>query len=92
MAVHDPPLNLPFVDESLYVARPWVEWLIYTRSNFVEIEENVDEIEVTIAQIAINTANIATNTANISTNASNIASNTSNILSNEAMSYYFASL
>ena len=106
MAVHDPPLGLPFVDEKFYVARPWVEWLILARTNFVDIEEDVDAIEVDIEQIAINTANIATNTANITVNTANIvintaaiSTNTSNIttlqtkvLDNEALSFYFASL
>ena len=99
MAVHEPPLGLPFVGEDFYVARPWIEWLILTQTNLVDIEEDVDAIEVDTAQININTANIAINTANIVTNTANIATNTSNIttlqsavLDNEALSYYFASL
>lgn len=99
MAVHEPPLGLPFVDDRFYVARPWIEWLILARTNFVDIEEDVDAIEVDLLQIAINTANIATNTANIATNASDIADNAADIvtlqadvLSNEALSFYFASL
>jgi len=99
LAVHEPPLGLPFVGEDFYVARPWIEWLILTQTNLVDIEEDVDAIEVDTAQIDINTANIAINTANIVTNTANIATNTSNIttlqsavLDNEALSYYFASL
>ena len=99
MAVHEPPLGLPFVDDKFYVARPWIEWLILTQTNLVDIEEGVDAVEVDILQIAINTANIAINAANIVTNAADIATNTVNIttntasiLSNEALSYYFASL
>ena len=99
MAVHEPPLGLPFVDNRFYVARPWIEWLILAQTNFVDIEEDVDAIEVDILQIAINTANIAANTANIVINAAdilantaNITTNTANILSNEALSYHFASL
>ena len=99
MAVHEPPLGLPFVDDKFYVARPWIEWLILARTNFVDIEENVDSIEVDIAQIDVNTANIAINAANIATNVINISTNTSNItdlqasvLANEALSFYFASL
>ena len=92
MAVHEPPLGLPFVGEDFYVARPWIEWLILTQTNLVDIEEDVDAIEVDIAQIDINTANIATNTANIATNTSNITTLQSAVLDNEALSYYFASL
>ena len=99
MAVHEPPLGLPFVDKRFYVARPWIEWLILARTNFVDVEENIDSIEADIAQIDINTANIATNVINIAANTLNISTNTSNIttlqssvLNNEALSYYFASL
>jgi hypothetical protein len=99
LAVHEPPLGLPFVDDRFYVARPWIEWLILARTNFVDIEEDVDAIEVEILQIAINTANIATNvtniatnTANIATNTTDIATNTASILSNEALAYHFSSL
>ena len=97
MAVHEPPLGLPFVDDRFYVARPWIEWLILARENFVDIEENVGEgvaekVATNIINIAINAANIAINTANIATNTANITTNTANILSNEALSYYFASL
>ena len=99
MAVHEPPLGLPFVNERFYVARPWIEWLILARTNFVNIEEDIDAIEADIAQIDVNTANIAINAANIATNVINISTNTSDIttlqasvLANEALSYYFASL
>ena len=97
MAVHEPPLGLPFVDDRFYVARPWVEWLILARENFVDIEDNVGEgvaqkVATNTANIAINAANIATNTSNIATNTTNIATNTANILNNEALSYYFSSL
>ena len=92
MAVHEPPLGLPFVGEDFYVARPWIEWLILTQTNLVDIEEDVDAIEVDIAQIDINTANIAINTANIATNTSNITTLQSAVLDNEVLSYYFASL
>ena len=85
MAVHEPPLGLPFVDQEFYVARPWIEWLILAQTNFIDIEEDVDAIEVDTLQIDINTANIAVNAANITTN-------TANILGNEALSFYFASL
>ena len=92
MAVHEPPLGLPFVGEDFYVARPWIEWLILTQTNLVDIEEDVDAIEVDTAQIDINTANIAINTANIATNTSNITTLQATVLDNEALSYYFASL
>ena len=99
MAVHEPPLGLPFVDQEFYVARPWIEWLILAQTNFADIEEDVDAIEVDTLQIAINTANIALNTANIATNIIDIATNASDIvdlqsatLTSEALSYYFASL
>ena len=97
MAVHEPPLGMPFVDDRFYVARPWIEWLILARENFVDIEDNVGEsvaqkVATNTANIAINAANIATNTSNIATNTTNIATNTANILNNEALSYYFSSL
>ena len=99
MAVHDPPFHLPFVDSTFYVSQPWIEWLLFSRSNLVDIEEDVDAIEFDIEQIDINTANIATNTTNIAANTANIATNSADIttlqadiLSNEALSFYFASL
>ena len=99
MAVFEPPLGLPFVDERYYVARPWVEWLTLIQTNLVEIEGDVDAIEVDIVQIDINTANIAVNAANITTNTEDITTNSDNItilqadvLANEAKAYFFASL
>ena len=92
MAVHEPPLGLPFVDPTFYVARPWIEWLLLTQTNLEDIEEDVDAIEVDTEQIDINTAAIAVNAAGIATNVIDIAANTANILGNEALSFYFASL
>jgi hypothetical protein len=99
LAVHEPPLGLPFVDQTFYVARPWVEWLILTQTNLVDIEEDVDGIEVDIAQIDINTAAIAVNTAGIAVNVVDITALeaadvvlTASVLSNEVLSFYFASL
>ena len=106
MAVHEPPLGLPFVDQTFYVARPWVEWLILTQTNLVDIEDNVDEIEVDTAQIDINTAAIAVNAADIvvleavvdaleddvvDQEAADLVL-TASVLSNEALSFYYASL
>jgi len=106
LAVHEPPLGLPFVDQTFYVARPWVEWLILTQTNLVDIEDNVDEIEVDTAQIDINTAAIAVNAADIvvleavvdaleddvvDQEAADLVL-TASVLSNEALSFYYASL
>jgi len=106
LAVHEPPLGLPFVDQTFYVARPWIEWLILTQTNLVDIEDDVDAIEVDTAQIDINTAAIAVNAANIVTLQSDVVDLeaadvvltaadvvlTASVLSNEALSFYFASL
>ena len=92
MAVHEPPLALPFVGPDLHVARPWVEWLILTQTNFVDIEQDVDEIEADILQIDINTAAIAVNAADITALEAADVVLTNSVLSNEALSYYFASL
>ena len=99
MAVHEPPLGLPFVDQTFYVARPWVEWLILTQTNLVDIEDNVDTIEVDVLQIAINTAAIAVNAADIVVLEADVVALeaadvvlTASVLSNESLSYYFASL
>jgi hypothetical protein len=106
LAVHEPPLGLPFVDNNFYVARPWVEWLLLTQVNLVDIEDDIDEIEVDIAQIDINTAAIAVNTADIvvleavtdaleddivDLEAADLVL-TASVLSNEALSFYYASL
>ena len=106
MAVHEPPLGLPFVDETFYVARPWVEWLILTQTNLIDIETDVDAIEVDTAQIDINTAAIAVNVADIvvleavtdaleddvvDLEAADLVL-TASVLSNEALSFYYASL
>jgi len=99
LAVHEPPLGLPFVDQTFYVARPWVEWLILTQTNLVDIEDNVDTIEVDVLQIAINTAAIAVNAADIVVLEADVVALeaadvvlTASVLSNESLSYYFASL
>jgi len=96
LAVHEPPLGLPFVDETFYVARPWVEWLILTQANLVDIENGTGGIP---AQIAINTAAIAVNAAAITVNSEDIVALeaadvilTNSVLSNEALSYYFSSI
>ena len=99
MAVHEPPLGLPFVDQTFYVARPWVEWLILTQTNLVDIEDDIDAIEVDTAQIDINTAAISANATNITTLQGDVVDLeaadvvlTASVLSNEALSFYFASL
>jgi len=99
LAVHEPPLGLPFVDQTFYVARPWVEWLILTQTNLVDVEDNVDTIEVDVLQIAINTAAIAVNAADIVVLEADVVALeaadvvlTASVLSNESLSYYFASL
>ena len=92
MAVHEPPLGLPFVDDTFYVARPWLEWLLLAQLNFVDIEENVDEIEADIVQIDINTAAIAVNVVGITALEAADVVLTAWVLSNEALSFYFASL
>ena len=99
MAVHEPPLGLPFVDSTFYVARPWVEWLLLAQVNIVELDEDVDDIQTDIAQIDINTAAIAVNTAGVAANVVDITALeaadvvlTASVLSNEALSFYFASL
>ena len=106
MAVYKPPLGLPFVDQTFYVARPWIEWLIQFQTDIVNAEEDIDAIEVDIAQIDINTAAIAVNVADIvvleavtdaleddmvDLEAADLVL-TASVLSNEALSFYYASL
>ena len=100
MAVHEPPLGLPFVDPNFYVARPWIEWLIKTQSNLVDIENGVglDLSDIETA-IAVNVADIVVLEAVtdaleddvVDLEAADLVL-TASVLSNEALSFYYASL
>ena len=100
MAVYEPPLGLPFVDERFYVARPWVEWLIELESTVSDVESSGGEqVETNTVNIAINSVNITALQAEMVEVQSDIVDLeaadvvlTNSILSNETLSYYFASL
>ena len=100
MAIYEPPLGLPFVDEKFYVARPWVEWLIQLETDVSDLGENGgDQVETNTTNIAINSVNITALQAEMVEVQSDIVDLeaadvvlTNSILSNETLSYYFASL
>ena len=100
MAIYEPPLGLPFVDEKFYVARPWVEWLIQLETDVSDLgDSGGDQVETNTTNIAINSANIAAlqvEMAEAQTDIINLEAAdvvlTNSILSNETLSYYFASL
>jgi len=100
LAIYEPPLGLPFVDEKFYVARPWVEWLIQLETDVSDLgDSGGDQVETNTTNIAINSANIAAlqvEMAEAQTDIINLEAAdvvlTNSILSNETLSYYFASL
>ena len=100
MAIYEPPLGLPFVDEKFYVARPWVEWLIQLETDVSDLgESGGDQVETNTTNIAINSVNITALQAEMVEVQSDIVNLeaadvvlTNSILSNETLSYYFASL
>jgi len=100
LAIYEPPLGLPFVDEKFYVARPWVEWLIQLKTDVSDLgDSGGDQVETNTTNIAINSANIAAlqvEMAEAQTDIINLEAAdvvlTNSILSNETLSYYFASL
>lgn len=44
MALHDPPLNSPFIDDRTnFVSQPWLEWLIITKRDKIDAVDDAVE-------------------------------------------------